>query len=149
VAASRLAGSTDRLEEPDYELTAMAEVEARVCLAQLRRLQDTTLRRRANAVLMLAAIGPLSRYNVIDTGPGTASMKLALVLPEGGPSTEEAIETFADGGVECQRGYAPCHHAVEGARGKVPHTESGGAASCIPLRLRCGTWTALRNRYRG
>jgi dTDP-4-amino-4,6-dideoxygalactose transaminase len=134
VVASRLAGSTDRFEEPDYELTAMAEIEARVCLAQLRRLQDTTLRRRANAVLMLAAIGPLNRYNVIDTGPGTASMKLALVLPEGGPSTEEAIETFADGGVECQRGYAPCHHAVEGARGKVPYTEAvWRRVLCIPL----------------
>jgi dTDP-4-amino-4,6-dideoxygalactose transaminase len=137
VMAGRFIDLPDRREEGDYLMAHMAEIEARVCLAQLRRLQETTERRRANAAAMLAALGPLARYNVVDTGPGTAAMKLALVLPEGGPSPEDAIEAFADGGVECQPGYVPCHHGVEGARGSVPYTEATWErVVCIPLERR-------------
>jgi len=137
VVATHLTGRVDWLEEPDYQLAAMPEVEARVCLTQLRRLQETTAWRRENAATMLSAIGPLGRCNVVDFGPGTAAMKLALVLPEGGPSVEGAIEAFADGGVECQGGYKPCHYSVEGTRGDVPYTEAvWRRVLCIPLETR-------------
>lgn len=137
VLVNRLGRSADRLEEADYDVEAMAEVEAKVCLAQLGRVGQTTAWRRLNAAAMLAAIGPLAGCNVVDTGPGTASIKLALVLPKGGPSADEVIEAFADGGVECQRGYKPCHLQVEGAEGNVPYTDAvWQRVVCVPLETR-------------
>jgi dTDP-4-amino-4,6-dideoxygalactose transaminase len=137
IAVQRVAGWSEHSEEPDYQIAALADVEGRVCLTQFRRLGETAAQRRANAAAILAAIGPLGRYNEVDIGPDTASMKLALVLPEGGPSAEDMIEAFADGGVECQRGYVPCHHRVENPRGAVPYTDKvWRRVVCVPLSTR-------------
>ena len=120
--------------ESDYILGGMSGIEARIGMAQLRRLGATIVARRRNAALLLAAMGSLSAYNVVDTKAATASMKLALVLPEGGPSVEETIEAFADGGVECQQGYTPCHHRVPGTDSRVPYTEFvWRRVLCVPL----------------
>lgn len=106
-------------------------------MAQLGRLDATTARRRGNAALMLAALGPWARYNVVNTGPGTASMKLALVLPEDGPDVAATIAAFAEGGVECQPGYAPCHLGIHDVRASVPWTERvWQRVVCVPLETR-------------
>lgn len=137
VMLNRLYDAPEQCGETEYELEAMPELEARICLMQLRRLAETTAIRRRNASVILAAMGPLSRYSVVPWGPGSAAMKLALVLPQDGPTAEEVIDAFTDGGVECQRGYSPCHYAIEASNARVQVTEATWrCVVCIPLETR-------------
>ncbi len=111
-------------EAVDYRPEGLTELEARIALVQLARLVDTTAERRKHVAVFLSALGEFARYNVVDVGPGTAAMQLALVLPEAGPSVREMIAVLAAGGVECQGGYRPCHlRFAGGAPGGLDYTE--------------------------
>jgi dTDP-4-amino-4,6-dideoxygalactose transaminase len=141
---SRLLPSLDAVEEVDYRFEGAADLEARIGMVQLDRLGDTTAVRRENAAVILSALGQYARYNVVDVGPGTAAMKLALVLSEDGPSVAEMIAALADGGVESQGGYRPCHHRSPGTvLGGLHYTELvWRRVLCVPLE------TPLRNPAR-
>ena len=80
--------------------------------------------RRKHAAAFLSALGPFARHNVVDLGPDTAAMQLALVLPEAGPTVSQMIAALAAGGVECQGGYRPCHLKFAGhVAGGLDYTE--------------------------
>lgn len=127
--------SPDAEEERDSDLSGLSGLEARLAMVQLARLTQTTLERRRNGVAILSALGELARYNVVSIGPGTAAMKLALVLPEDGPTVPEMIAALAEGGVESQRGYRPCHQrVVGGVCGRIDYTErTWRRVLCVPL----------------
>ena len=135
IVLSHLRPSLAPAEETDYRLEGPTDLEARIAMVQLDRLVDTTAERRKNAAVILSALGQFARHNVVDVGPGTAAMKLALVLPEDGPTVPEMIAALADGGVESQGGYQPCHHRVAGGiGGGLDYTERiWHRVLCIPL----------------
>ena len=110
--------------ERDFRLNGSSHLEAAIALVQLDRLDATIAERRKHAAVMQAALGPFARYNVVELGPGTAAMQLALVLPEASPTVRELIGALAAGGVESEGGYRPCHLRVDGpVAGRVDYTE--------------------------
>jgi perosamine synthetase len=110
--------------ETDFSMAGLSELEAAIAMVQLDRLADTIAERRKHAAAILAALGPFARYNVVEVGPGTAAMQLALVLPEAGPSVREMIAALAAGGVESEGGYRPCHLRIAGeVVGQLDYTE--------------------------
>lgn len=111
----------------------LSNLEAAIARHQLRALQRHVEERRGNAIRLLEALGPLARWSILDLSRDGAAVKLALVLPPGGPTVSELIDQFAVAGVECQAGYTPCHQTA-GIEATLPETERlWQRVLCIPL----------------
>ncbi len=122
--------------------TPLSNLEAAIARHQLRALRKHAQERRRNAIRLLEALGPLARWSILDLSGDGAAVKLALVLPAGGPTVTELIDQFAAAGVECQAGYTPCHQAA-GIEATLPETKRlWQRVVCIPLE------TPLRHPWR-
>lgn len=128
--------SSSHSTETAAECARVSRLEASIALVQLRKLETNSARRREHASAFLAALGPLAKYNVVDTSGHRMAMKLALVLPAAGPRLDAARSAMLNAGIECQRGYTPLHLIASGARGQPFRTdEVWERVLCVPLEM--------------
>jgi dTDP-4-amino-4,6-dideoxygalactose transaminase len=117
------------------DLTAhtLSNLEAALLCEQVRRLERHRDLRQEAARRLLGMLAPLGWRNLSDLGPDAMTVKLILLLPESGPCMADILEAFAQAGIECQAGYAPCHHKAK-SPASVPVTESiWERVLCVPV----------------
>jgi len=131
----------DRLTSTDYEAPhspgLLANLDARILVEQLAKLELNTQRRRQNAIALAQVLGdrigrPLTLWSSDD-----ATVKLILLLDENGWTLAEVIERLAAAGIESQAGYKPLH--LDRGGPSLPRTEAlWERVLCIPLDGRIG-----------
>jgi dTDP-4-amino-4,6-dideoxygalactose transaminase len=120
--------------EGPHENRTLSNLDAGIMLEQLRTLDKHLRERRENAEAFLTSLGGLSEFSVSSLAPTDTLVKLILVLPECGPTVEEAVELLAQDGIECEAGYAPLHKDEDKAGPALPVTEALWArVLCLPL----------------
>jgi dTDP-4-amino-4,6-dideoxygalactose transaminase len=122
--------------EPEYVPTAMPNLEGVLAIQQLKSLAKNAESRRANAFQLIHALGPLARWRIAGPQDPGALLKLVLVVPSSGPSVRNLLDVLHRAGIECQRGYTPCHRLFPRAATVVPFTEHvWSRVICLPLEL--------------
>ena len=102
----QLAGPTT--ERPHAPAT-MSNLDAAIALHQFTALATNAKRRHRNADMLVPLVTAVVGDSASVLAVRDTLVKLIVVLPEHGASADETIRTFAALGVECQRGYTPCH----------------------------------------
>jgi aminotransferase len=132
----------ERLARPvaaPHVAARMANVDAAIGLAQLRRLEANAARRRSNADALARALGDAARWSITDRSADGTQVKFTLVVPPEGPTATEVMIALARAGIETQRGYAPCV-PPDGERTALPETDAiWQRVVCLP------TETTLRD----
>lgn len=121
----------DRRTDPH----GLANLDAALLCEQLEHIESNKRQRTQNAHALLRMLEPLHWKPVSDLGPEAIPLKLILLLPESGPDMNAAIGAFAQAGIECQQGYAPCHWNIAEVRGRtLPGTEAvWNRVLCLPI----------------
>lgn len=123
-------------EEPRHTTNSLANVEAGIMIHQLEHLESNAENRANNAVVLRSILGELAESEIFQPEPDAIPVKLVLVLPPSGPTVKEVISAMARVGVECQRGYEPCHLKTNSTHWNLPFTEAAWRrVVCIPIEM--------------
>lgn len=118
-------GVSDQLlsGQKPYRCAAMSNLEAAYALRQYGLLRIDADHRRRQAESLLSKLG-IAKSQVL-TLPSSSSvlLRLALLLPEGGPSLKEALQRLAKVGIECGEPYVPLHREVGERSSVLPITD--------------------------
>jgi dTDP-4-amino-4,6-dideoxygalactose transaminase len=96
-------------KEPPHVNAALSNLDGAIAFDQFERLSHHAADRRRNAQILMARLSTFPAKSVTDFSPSAIPVKLVYLLPEAGPSVEEAIETLTQFGIEAQGGYEPLH----------------------------------------
>jgi dTDP-4-amino-4,6-dideoxygalactose transaminase len=125
-----------RKTEPAHANAALSNLDGAIGLAQFEALDRHAAERRRHAKILLENFSMLPGKVVTDFSPSGMAVKLVHVLPEGGPSVEEAIAALARYGVEAQGGYSPLHTAGSEDVGLPITLALWRRVLCVPLETR-------------
>jgi dTDP-4-amino-4,6-dideoxygalactose transaminase len=122
-----------RPTEAPHTSAALSELDAAIAVKQFESLSTHAAERRRNANRLLESLSALRGKLASDISPLGMAVKLVYILPQNGPTTEQAIDLLANHGIEAQGGYAPLHREfVDDAC--VPNTASvWRRVLCVPL----------------
>ncbi len=95
------------------EPRSMSNLDAAIALAQLGRLREDACRRRRAVGALRDALGSRSSQLLSDLSPACMALGAVFVLPEAGPSREEALARLDDAGIEAIAGYRPLHREAD------------------------------------
>lgn len=87
----------------------MSNLEAGLALSQLAGWRERTEARREEARQIVAAMGPAGDLCFTDLSRAGVALRIALRLPEAGPSIDEAVALLAGAGIECGENYEPLY----------------------------------------
>jgi dTDP-4-amino-4,6-dideoxygalactose transaminase len=88
---------------------ALSNLDAAIALAQFDALDLNAAVRRQNARTLLDVLSMLPGRLITDFSPDGMVVKFVHLMPQSGPTVEEAIGTLARHGIEAQGGYSPLH----------------------------------------
>jgi len=131
IMLGRLKISTDK--HPANNTFRMSNIEAAIALAQLNTLEINVIKRKLNSKKILKSLGMLAQYSISDLSSDSVSLKLVLVVPSHICSVENLIALLASSGIECQRGYTPCHKKIQQAAALQATDELWKNVICIPV----------------
>jgi dTDP-4-amino-4,6-dideoxygalactose transaminase len=121
--------------QPEERAHCLNNLEAAILSIQLDKLAETRSRRELTARTWADAFNRLEWRTISDLGGDAMVLKLVVLLQPNGPSIADAIRDFGSAGIECQRGYVPCH-LQQGSIVKVslPVTEAlWERVLCVPV----------------
>jgi dTDP-4-amino-4,6-dideoxygalactose transaminase len=132
----------------------MSNVDAMLAIRQIEVWDRNACRKRRQARRALDAIRPDESLCISDLSSSGVALRLAFVLPPGGPAAQTAVDFLTRYGIEARKGYQPLHLLVEDVDVSLPATESLAERTLlIPIsdrllssRRRC---RALRKGIRG
>ena len=125
-----------QLEEESHAAATLSNVDAAIMLEQLQSLEQRLVRRRENASSLMRQLADIPGTWIQVLGERHATVKLVVVLPATGPSTNNMLALLAERGVECQAGYVPLHLKTLQRSTRVPYTDSVWArVFCIPVEI--------------
>ena len=114
----------------------LSNLDGAVALAQFDALHINAAQRRWNARLLKEVLTMLPGRLVTDFSPSATVVKFVHLLPESGPSVEEAIDILAAHGIEAQGGYSPLHDDLA-ADSRLPKTAAiWRRVLCVPVETR-------------
>lgn len=109
-------------EETPYRACAMSNADGAIALVQLRQLKRNTAQRRVFAQSIAGLLPDGIQHIISEFGEGSNPVKLIAILPKNRLEAEDVIERLAEAGIECRRGYAPCHRSMN-ISANLPATE--------------------------
>jgi dTDP-4-amino-4,6-dideoxygalactose transaminase len=122
--------------EPVHANAALSNLDGAIALAQFEALARHAAERRRHARTLRDNFSLLSGKVVTDISPAGMVVKLVYLVPETGPTVEEAIEVLARNGIEAQGGYAPLH-TLHGSAARLPSTDAlWQRVLCLPVETR-------------
>ena len=122
--------------EPVHGNAALSNLDGAIALAQFEALARHAAERRRHARTLRDNFSLLSGKVVTDISPAGMVVKLVYLVPETGPTVEEAIEVLARNGIEAQGGYAPLH-TLHGGAARLPSTDAlWQRVLCLPVETR-------------
>ena len=122
--------------EPMHVNAALSNLDGAIALAQFEALARHAVERRRHARTLRDNFSLLSGKLVTDISPGGMVVKLVYLVPETGPTVEEAIDVLARNGIEAQGGYSPLH-APHGGTDRLPNTNAlWQRVLCLPVETR-------------
>ena len=125
-----------QLEEESHAAATLSNVDAAIMLEQLQSLEQRLVQRRENASSLMRQLADIPGTWIQVLGERDATVKLVVVLPATGPSTNNMLALLAERGVECQAGYVPLHLKTLQRSTRVPYTDSVWArVFCIPVEI--------------
>lgn len=123
-------------EQQPYVACTLSNLDAAIALQQFHALGENYRKRRRNADVLLQLMGSMARHTIHDFSHDTMLLKLVLVLPTKGRTSDQMIRLFANAGIECQTGYSPLHHRTPTVSTSLPTTEDvWKRIVCIPIDI--------------
>lgn len=120
--------------EAVYETCGISNLDAGICLMQLRTLQKNAAIRRKNAKMILGKLSEMRKYSISDLSTESTLTKLVVVLPGNKWSVDNVKECFGEVGIECQGGYMPLHKGHNEKMIYLPVTERlWENVLCVPI----------------
>ena len=122
--------------EPAHVTAPLSNLDGAIALAQLDALNRHAADRRRHAQILLGKLSMLPGKVVTDISPRGMAVKLIHLMPESGPTVQEAIAVLARYGIEAQGGYSPLH-SVHCDDAHLPNTAAlWHRVLCVPLETR-------------
>jgi dTDP-4-amino-4,6-dideoxygalactose transaminase len=132
IVIDRIFGMKD---EAPYWACKMSNLDAAIALKQFRALEKNYARRLHNACVLLQSFEDMKIFCMQDLSRSPRLLKLVLLLPKEGPTTERMIHLLSKVGIESQRGYYPLHQRLKTAL-PLPFTEDlWKRVICIPADI--------------
>jgi len=131
IILERIFGSLDSF--PSEKRLHMSNIEAAIATKQFLKLEQNITNRKRNGRLLLNSLEILSKYSISSLAKEHVLLKLVCVIPKHIIDVQKLITIFASVGIECQKGYWPCHQKLE-LECDLPITDSSwDEVLCIPL----------------
>jgi dTDP-4-amino-4,6-dideoxygalactose transaminase len=100
----------------------MSNLDAMLALRQLDRWKANAERRRRVAADIVDRLGHFQHHVISDLSSSAVALRLAILLPDGGPTADDASKLLGEFGIEGRKGYEPLDATAD--RPGLPRTSS-------------------------
>jgi len=123
-------------EDMSSSIHEMSNLDAAISYQQLISLGRNYSKRKQNSEVVMQVLGDIAENNRYAFDADSDILKIVIVMPSEGPSSEKIIGILAEAGIECQKGYNPLHQDPMPVLHALPFTESvWDRVVCVPVDM--------------